>query len=292
MPATPTPRTGPPDTARGTTPIIGLVDLGAGDGSLLRAVAAARPDWSLLGVDVRQAPSDLPPGCSWRRAVWDVRSASWTGPSGPLGRPPWHDLATRGPVMVVAHEWLDELPCRIAQRTADGWELLGPDGPTGDRAAADELAWLTEWAGAARGVEVGLTRDRAWAAVASALPHGGILVAVDYGHRRADRPPEGGLIGYRDGRRVPPVPDRRTNLSAPVAVDALAAAIESLPRVRRHTIARQHELVSRPAPAAPRAPLAALVAANRRRALADPDRWGANWWLVHTVDAGNGSATS
>lgn len=280
-----------------SAPIIGLVDLGAGDGALLRAVAAARPDWALLGIDVRPGPTDLPPGCDWRRATWDVRSGYWTGPDGRPGPAPWSDLATRGALLVVAHEWLDELPCRVARRTPDGWELLGPDGPTGRSPAADELAWLAAWAGSARVVEVGLTRDRAWASVADSLPWGGVLVAVDYGHRREDRPTAGGLLGYRDGHRVPPVADGRTNLSAPVAVDALAAAVESRPGVRRREISRQRDLVTRsapvsrpspaphPDPAAPRATLAALVAANRRRLLADPDRWGANWWLVHTVDA-------
>ncbi|MEA5155459.1 SAM-dependent methyltransferase [Raineyella sp.] len=277
--------------------LVGMVDLGAADGALLAAVAQWRPAWQLLGVDVRPAPDGLPAGCRWRQAGWDVRTASWVGPDGRIAEP-WADLAILGPLLVVGHEWLDELPCRVARREPQGWELLGPDGPTGARPDAAETAWLDRWAGTARVAEVGLTRDRAWAAVADRLPAGGVLVAVDYGHQRADRPAEGGLVGYRAGRRVAPAADGRTNLSAPVAIDALAAAVEARPGVRRLLVSRQRDLVAgAPAPAttpapAPATTLAGLVAANRRRLLADPDRWGANRWLVHRVDSRRPRATS
>ncbi|WP_092613807.1 SAM-dependent methyltransferase [Raineyella antarctica] len=267
-----------------------LVDLGAADGSLLRAAARARPGWALHGVDVRPAPADLPPTVHWHQHLWDVRTTGWTGPDGlptNLLGPDGPD----GPLLVVAHEWLDDLPCRVAQRTPTGWELLGPHGPTGWAPDPAEACWLEAWAGDARTVEVGLTRDRAWAAIAASLPPGSILVAIDYGHLRRDRPPEGALLGYRDGLLVDPVPDGRTNITAPVAVDALAAAVERVPGVRRLLVARQSTVMADladtvpadPLPADRGAPLAALVGANRRRALADPGRLGANWWLVHAV---------
>lgn len=275
---------------------IDTVDLGAADGALLAAVAESDPGRRLLGVDVRPAPPGLPARCRWRQAAWDVRTSCWVGPQGGMAAP-WAGLAAAGPLLVVGHEWLDELPCRVARRTPRGWELLGPDGPTGARPDEPETAWLDRWAGEARIVEIGLTRERAWAAVAASLPRGGVLVAVDYGHRRADRPADGGLLGYRDGRRVPPVADGRTNLSAPVAVDALAAAVEAVPGVRRLLACRQRDLVAGPAPTgrtgtAVPVTLAGLVAANRRRLLADPDRWGADLWLVHRVEDRTPTATS
>lgn len=263
----------------------GMVDLGAADGTLLREVAARRPDWSLQGVDVRAAPASLPANARWSRAVWDVRTTSWTDGRGRRTPAPWAGRLP-GPVLVLAHEWLDDLPCRVARRVGDGWELLGPDGPTGTAPDAEEVRWLRAWAGQAEVAEVGLTRDRAWAAVAAGLPAGSVLVAVDYGHLRASRPVGGALLGYRDGHPVPPVPDGRTNITAPVAVDALAAAVEHVPGVRRLLLARQSALpvVRADDHHDDGPPLQRLVLANRHRALRDPDRWGANWWLVHVVD--------
>ena len=264
--------------------VLGMVDLGAADGSLLREIARHRPTWSLHGVDVRPAPAGLPSAAAWSRAVWDVRTSRWTDPDGlPTGEP-WAG-AMPGPLLVVAHEWLDDLPCHVARRVPGGWELLGPDGPTGAAPAAEEAAWLDAWAGDAQIAEVGLTRDLAWAATAVGLPPGSVLVAVDYGHLRQTRPLQGSLLGYRDGRLVDPVPDGRTDITAPVAVDALAAAVERVPGVRRRLFARQCEVVGAPASAAAEgSALDRLVGANRRRVLADPTRLGANWWLIHTVD--------
>lgn len=269
-------------------PLVGMVDLGAADGALLRAVAAEQPDWSLLGVDVRPAP-ELPAAATWAQALWDVRASCWTTAAGrPAPAAPWAEHARSGPLLVVAHEWLDELPCRVARRHGhDDWELLGPDGPTGATPDAEESAWLHTWAGDAEIVEIGLTRDRAWAAIARDLPAGSLLMAVDYGHVRETRPSQGSLVGYRHGRLVPPVPDGHTNITAPVAIDALAAAVEHVPGTVVRLRAQQAQVVTDSAPElGPEegaTPLAALMAANRRRVLADPARFGANWWLVHHV---------
>lgn len=264
----------------------GVVDLGAGEGMLLDELATRRPEWMLHGVDVRPRPADLPVGVGWTTARWDVRSEQWTGIQDARRLRPWPGPPR--PLLVLAHEWLDDLPCRVACRDPDGWQLLGPDGPTGRVPAAAELSWLETWAGDATVAEIGLTRDRAWARVAAALSPGSVLLAVDYGHLRATRPAHGALAGYRHGRCVPPVPDGRTNITAAVAVDALAAATESVPGLERVLLARQAEVVQevseRPAgePTADSG-LQRLVAANRRRVLADPARWGSNWWIAHRV---------
>jgi SAM-dependent MidA family methyltransferase len=51
-----------------------------------------------------------------------------------------------------------------------------------------------------------------------------VAVAVDYAHDREARPPYGTLAGYRGGVQVPPVPDGSCDLTAHVALDAVAAA--------------------------------------------------------------------
>lgn len=266
-------------------PLHGLVDLGAADGSLLRAIAARRPDWVLHGVDVRPSPARLPGGAVWSRAIWDVRSSSWTDLEGRRTAPPWAD-ALPGPALVLAHEWLDDLPCRVARRNGGDWELLAPEGGTGTSPDDAERGWLDAWAGDAEVAEVGLTRDRAWTSIVASLPAGSVVVAIDYGHLRATRPPQGSLLGYRHGWPVAPVPDGRTNITAPVAVDALAAAVERLPGVRRLLFAHQSEVLADHAPGDDREPpLQRLVRANRRRTLRDPDRLGANWWLAHGIGA-------
>ena len=264
----------------------GVVDLGAGDGTLLHELATRRPGWMLHGVDVRPRPDGLPAAVGWTTARWDVRSERWTGIEDTPTVRPWPGPPR--PLLVLAHEWLDDLPCRVACRDPDGWQLLGPDGPTGRVPAAEELAWLATWAGDVTVAEIGLTRDRAWARVAAALSPGSVLLAVDYGHLRATRPADGALTGYRHGRCVAPVPDGRTNITAAVAVDALAVATESVPGLRRVLVARQADVV-REATQGPAGEsvgasgLQRLVAANRRRVLADPARSGANWWVAHRV---------
>ena len=72
--------------------------------------------------------------------------------------------------------------------------------------------------------EIGRPRDDAWADAVGARAAAGCALAVDYGHLRADRPPVGTLTGYRGGRQVPPVPDGRCDVTAHVAIDAVAAA--------------------------------------------------------------------
>ncbi len=265
-----------------------VVDLGAGEGALLAALARRRPAWGLAGVDVRDAPADLPPHAEWHVAIRDVVAGRWTDREGRSVDPA--SWVGPGPTVLVAHEWLDDLPCPVAQRVGGGWRLLGPTGPLGP-GDPGTVTWLDRWSPDAEVAEAGTTRDAAWLDAARSLSGcTGLLVAIDYGHLRADRPTGGTLAGYRDGRRVAPVPDGSTNLTAHVAVDALAAAVEALPGVHRLRLARRRNLfaeiwtdIRSPAPAPD--PLAALVAANRRRLLTDPAVWGDQWWVVHAVGA-------
>jgi hypothetical protein len=89
-----------------------------------------------------------------------------------------------------------------------------------------DAGWLDAWwpepvpGGRA---EIGRPRDLAWADAVRVVDRG-VALAVDYGHLRTGRPVDGTLTGYRNGRQVPPVPDGSCDLTAHVAMDAVATA--------------------------------------------------------------------
>jgi SAM-dependent MidA family methyltransferase len=84
-------------------------------------------------------------------------------------------------------------------------------------------------AGPGTRVEIGLPRDTVWAELVRRVartPRGGLLLAVDYSHPAHCRPRSGTLAAYRGGRAVPAVPDGSCDLTAHVALDAVATAGE------------------------------------------------------------------
>jgi SAM-dependent MidA family methyltransferase len=100
---------------------------------------------------------------------------------------------------------------------ATGAEAWGPPLAGADLAWAGEH-WFTTTPG--ERVEVGLSRDRAWADLLSRLDSG-LAVAIDYGHVTGGRPAHGTLTAYREGRLTTPVPDGSCDLTAHVAMDSL-----------------------------------------------------------------------
>ncbi|HEY5820927.1 MAG TPA: SAM-dependent methyltransferase [Propionibacteriaceae bacterium] len=254
-----------------------VVDIGAGGGELLTALARRRPDLRLAGVDLRTRPAGLDAGVGWAQDRWDVRRHTWT--SGEVV-----DLLARlpGPVLLVAAEWLDDLPCRWV-RWADGcWleVMVSSDGTTyaGPPLVDEELAWAQRWWPVGDQAEIGLTRDRAWTdLVAGARATGGAALLVDYGHDLSSRPTAGSLAGYGSGRRLPATLDPSVNLTAHVAVDSARAAGETLGAQTSFagTLAELVESMDpsqhRPTPADP---LAALVTRSHRSALRSPRVWG------------------
>jgi SAM-dependent MidA family methyltransferase len=180
-----------------------VVDVGAGDGGLLAALAGRLPGAALTGVEKAPAPEGLPAAITWTPRLPDRLDG-----------------------LVVAHELLDVVPCDVV---ADGRLLLVDDTgreELGPPPSAEDMAWLDAWwpswrAGAR--AEIGRARDEAWADVVRRLGSG-VAVAVDYGHTAATRPDGGSLCGYRAGRPVVPVPDGSCDLTAHVALDAVAAA--------------------------------------------------------------------
>ena len=216
--------------------VLDVVDVGAGRGELLEGLLAALPDDVVArlhpyAVDVHDAPVGLDP-----RVTWIDGAAPDAVPAGVRG-------------LVLAHEWLDDVPLdvvavderrrpRLVLVDAWGEERLGP-GLDDDAAwttwgldASAAREWVAQWwptAGREPGerVEVGTTRDEAWRSVVARL-EAGTALAVDYGHVRAARPYHGTLVGHaRDGRVRAPVPEPDRNLTAHVAIDAVATAVSA-----------------------------------------------------------------
>ncbi len=137
-------------------------------------------------------------------------------------------------MLVVANEWLDDIPVDVVEVDDTGRPRVVHVDPLsgkehlGETPGSDDTAWLDRWwplDGAEPGsrAEVGRPRDLAWAATVRCVREG-IVVAIDYSHRRSDRPPIGTLAGYRAGRGVGPVPNGSCDITAHVALDSCAAA--------------------------------------------------------------------
>ena len=239
------------DEALGRPDPFDVVDVGAGGGELLAALPDVPARWRLTGVD---------------------RNGRW---------------APEIPVLqgvLLANEWLDNVPLDVTfdglvvEVSADGEERLG------EAAAAELTEWAARWWPDRRRVEVGLMRDRAWAAAVAQVSRG-LAVAVDYGHTAADR--RTSLTGYSDGRLVAPVPDGSCDLTAHVALDSCAAATGARLLTQREALGVLGISADRPprslATEDPRGYLALLQAAGAAGELLDPRGLGAFGWLVQPV---------
>lgn len=272
------------DAALGGPDGVALVDMGAGRGELLTGVldtlaesaAGLAERVRLIGVEVAERPDGLAPAIEWHE----------TPPSGLTG-------------LLVANEWLDNVPCDVAVATADGGWLLvevADDGAErlGGVPDAAQLSWLADWwprDEPETRAEIGLTRDAAWLAAFGSLERG-IAVAIDYAHTRNDRPPYGTLSGYRQGRQVDPVPDGSCDITCHVALDSCAAATAgvvdwSSSLTQRAALRRLGITGNRPpialAGSDPRGYLRALSQASSAAELTDPAGLGGFGWLVQGV---------
>ncbi|MFI7587924.1 SAM-dependent methyltransferase [Spongisporangium articulatum] len=192
-----------------------VVDVGAGRGELLTALAGS--GLRRHGVDVVARPPSLPAGIGWSAGVDAVAPGAWAG------------------ALVVGWELLDVVPCEVLELDADGAPrrvLVQP--ATGRERLGERVddAWRARWwPGGEEGdrVEVGTPRDELWAGLLARAQAGGarLGLAVDYAHTRENRPPEGSLTGFRAGRAVPPRPDGSMDVTAHVAIDAVAAATDA-----------------------------------------------------------------
>jgi SAM-dependent MidA family methyltransferase len=259
-----------------------VVDVGAGQGELVRTLHALAPDLTLVAVEIAERPDDLPAAVAWTDALP-------------------HDIEA----LVVANEWLDNVPLDVVEvdsdqvvrlvevNTASGAERLGtPVSPT-------QASWLRQWwplTGTAPGTraEIGATRDAAWAAVVRRLRRG-LALAVDYGHPRDSRPGGGTLAAYREGRVVAPVPDGSCDITAHVAIDAVASAgqragagVTALTS-QRAALGALGVHGGRPpltlAHTDPQAYVTALSRTGEAGELLDPGGLGGFWWLLQAKDA-------
>lgn len=192
-----------------------VVDFGAGRGELLQEIGAAASHLELTGVDVVARPAGLPGHVRWLTA--------------PGGAELPADPGRMTDTLVLAHEWLDVVPCPVVEYDGRAWRLVEVDQDGAERLGqpvdGTDLQWLEQnWPSGddAGRAEVGTTRDAAYNDLRSRLDSG-LLVAVDYGHLRPDRPAGGTLTGYRDGAQCRPVPDGSTDITAHVAMDTLGA---------------------------------------------------------------------
>lgn len=194
------------DEALGHPQEIALIDVGAGRGELVAALAGLLPGrLRAYGVELAARPDGLPDGVRWTAEP----------PRGAVG-------------LLFANEWLDNVPLDVAEPDEQGRLRYVEVSTTGQERlgaplSAEDAGWAARWwpADAPR-VELGGPRDAAWAAAVASLDRG-LAVAVDYAHRTSDRPVFGSLTGFRAGREVPPVPDGSCDLTAHVALDSAAA---------------------------------------------------------------------
>ena len=112
-------------------------------------------------------------------------------------------------------------------------------------------------------------------------------VAVDYGHVRADRPRDGSLRSYLAGREVPVLPDGSRDVTAQVAVDAVAAACDGVVLRQREALTALGVTAERPslqlAGTDPAAYTVALERSTRAADLLAPGGLGDFYWVVSGV---------
>ena len=194
-----------------------FVDMACGRGELLEQIHRLRPQMPCLGIDVVARP-ELSGPIGWLQS--------------PGGQRLPDELDGLTDALVFANEWLDVVPCPIAELDEFGElrEVL-VNASTGDEKPGDALSgssrqwcqrfWPVEELEPGDRVEVGQTRDLAWEDLLSRVGSG-LAIAVDYGHTIDSRPRQGTLTGFRQGRQVLPVPDGTCDLTAHVAMDSIS----------------------------------------------------------------------
>lgn len=223
-------------------------DIGAGEGELGRVLRAA----GLTVVDV-ELDDDLPPHL--------------TG-------------------LVIANEWLDNLPCEVAELDEAGVpRYLLADQTLGDVVEGNDLTWLDKWwplADPGDRAEIGLLRDEAWANVVSRLDDG-VAIAIDYGHVLPERPPYGTLTGFRAGHECEVTLDGSCDITAHVALDSLAAAVGGELTTQRDALKALGVSAGRPsqelARTEPLRYLAELSSAGEAAELLNPSGLGSFGWV-------------
>lgn len=243
-----------------------VVDLGAGGGELLEALLPlVSSDVELVGVEVAGRPGTLDESIGWSPT-----------------------LPERIDGLLIANEWLDNIPCDVVELDDDGVvRQVLVDPATGGEALGNpyDSPWMRDWwplAEPGERAEVGDARDAAWADAVSRVS--GTAIAIDYGHTRDERPPFGTLRSYAGGRETDVVPDGSRDITAHVAVDSVAATVGATLIRQRDALGRLGLDASRPplelAHSDPSAYVRALGAAGEVGELIAGGGLGDFWWLV------------
>jgi SAM-dependent MidA family methyltransferase len=184
--------------------------------------------------------------------------------------------------LVIANEWLDNVPCEVVEWDEHGVPrylsaALTPSGVVDGK----DLDWLQAWWPGEPGdrAEVGRTRDEAWQDVLQRLVAGAVAIAIDYGHVKASRPPYGTLTGFRNGRECMPVLDGSCDVTAHVALDSLGGTVV----MQRDALRALGVTATRPslelAESEPMRYLSELSSAGEAAELLDPSGLGGFGWV-------------
>lgn len=275
------------DEALGRPSPLDVVDIGAGQGHLLRRLAVLAPTYlarrlRLTAVELASRPADLPAAITWRA-----------------------DLPAPGSVqgLILATEWLDNVPQDIAEVDPAGRPrqvlvdpLTGAE-ELGDPVSGEAATWAARWWShqplqPGMRIELGGTRDAAWARAVTGLARG-LAVTVDYGHMWYARPRLGTLAGFYAGRSAQPIPDGSRDVTTHVAIDAACAAGEAAAG-RSAVLTTQREVLQALGVDATRPPqslastdpagyMRALTAASQAGELTDPTGLGGHYWILQPV---------
>jgi SAM-dependent MidA family methyltransferase len=278
------------DAALGRPARLDLVDIGAGRGELLGQLLGLIDEASLSGrdrglaarvaaraVEITPRPDGLDPRIRWQASPPDAITG-----------------------LVIASEWLDNIPLDVAELAPDGPRLVLVETESGAERRGPpprpaDLAWSRAWwplHEPGDRAELGRTRCEAWAGVVRRITRG-LAVAADYGHLRIGRPRQGTLAGYRDGRVVSAIPDGSRDITAHVALDACAAAGRAAGATAT-VLTTQRQALRALSVTGRRPPLAqagdnpvgyarALCRASEEAELIDPHGLGAFGWLVQAM---------
>ena len=193
-----------------------IVDMGCGRGELLEHIHRLSPKAHCVGVDIVDRP-ELSEPIDWIRS--------------PGGQRLPDELDALNDTLVFANEWLDVVPCPIAQLDESGElrevlvDIVSGDEQLGEIVSGADREWCQWFWPIDRlepgdRLEIGETRDTAWDNLLARLATG-LAVAVDYGHTIDSRPGSGTLTGFRQGRQSLPIPNGSCDLTAHVAMDSL-----------------------------------------------------------------------
>lgn len=249
-----------------------VVDLGAGGGELLTRLHAIDPGLRLTGVDLAPRPR-LPDAIAWAE-----------------------ELPARIDGLLLAHEWLDNIPCDVVELDDVGLvRVVEVEPGTGAERLGEPVdsAWLDRWwplTEPGTRAEIGEPRDDAWADAVGRVH--GIALVVDYGHTAGTRPPFGSLSSFAHGREVDVVPDGTRDITAHVAVDSVAARVGASLERQRDALARLGVDGTRPplelATTDPQAYAADLARASQSAELRARGGWGDFWWIRTDTRRGTG----